>query len=251
MKKQEQKQIISIDEFDSTVSLYQLLSPGAGRGLSHLKVIVNSLLHNPEQPQAKPLSLLIAGKQGLRTHARSFIRALGLEYIKEIPAQLLHAPPTAIYEFFTPLLLCDSYVISRVDALYPGILKTLFEIISKGEYSKDNYQRQCKEVFAVYKPIMMTTSKESKIPNYFLEQIDHIVKIEDYTDQQLELIVLQRLKYGNIDYQEEKVLWLLKEYGDKKLHNIIRLLKSAITVMLSDSRTVLRIDDIKKVMGYS
>ena len=251
MKKQEQKQIVGIDEFDETVSLYQLVSPGAGRGLSHLKVIVNSILHNPEQQQARPLSLLIIGKQGCRTHARSFIRALGLETISEIPAQLLHAPPPAIYEFFSPLLLCDSYIISSVDALYPGILKTLHEIVSKGEYSAYNYQRQCKEVFVVFKPVIMTTSKENKIPDYFLENIDHIVKIEDYTDQQLELIILQRLKYCQIDYQEEKVLWLLKEYGNKELYKIIRLLKSAMTVMLSDSRTVLTVDDIKKVMGYS
>jgi len=41
------------------------------------------------------------------------------------------------------------------------------------------------------------------------------------------------------------------DYGLKKLLSIIRLLKSAITVMLADSRTALTVEDVKKVMAYS
>jgi hypothetical protein len=47
MKKQKQKQIITIDEFDNTVSLYQLLPCGAGSGLKRLKIIIDSI-HNSE-----------------------------------------------------------------------------------------------------------------------------------------------------------------------------------------------------------
>ncbi len=251
MKKQQKKQLISIDEFDETVSLYQLIPPGAGRGLSNLKLIVNSILYNPEKQPRKPLSLLITGKQGTRTHARSFLRALGLEDIDESPAQLLNAPPNAIHEFFYPLLPCQACVISEINMLYPSILKTLYEIITRGEYVCYNYQRKAKEIIAVYNPIVMTVPDISKIPNYFKEKIDHIVKLEEYTNQQLELIVLQRLKYAGIDYEEEKILWLLVEYGHKDLHRIIRLLKSSITVMLADNRSVLTVDDVKKVMAYS
>ena len=92
----------------------------------------------------------------------------------------------------------------------------------------------------------MTTHRSDKIPKYFTEKIDHIVELEDYTDQQLELAVLQRIKYCQIGYQEEKVLQLIAEYGHKDLHKIIRLLKDAITVMLSDSRTVLTVGDVEK-----
>ena len=251
MKKQEQKQLISIDEFDSTVSLYQLISPGAGRGLSHLKIIVNSILHNPEQQQRKPLSLLIVGKQGAMTHGRAFIRALGLEGINETPAQLLQAPLNAVHEFFNLLLPAQSYLVSSIDALYPSILKTLYEIVTKGEYSGYDYQRRCKEIVCVYCPVVLTASDISKIPKYFIEKIDHIVTLEEYTEDLLQLAVLQRLKYAQIDYENEKLLWLLVEYGLKDLHKIIRLLKSSITVMLADNRSVLTVDDVKKVMGYS
>ena len=251
MKKQEQKQIISIDEFDSTVSMYQLLSPGAGRGLTHLKTIVNSILHNPVQQQRKPLSLLVIGKQGARTHGRCFIRALGLEDIRETPAQLLHAHPNAIHEFFNPLLPCQGFLVSSIDALYVSVLKTLYEIISKGEYSGYDYQRGGKEIVAIHVPVVMTVREILKIPKYFQESIDHIVKLEEYTKDQLELIVLQRLKYCGIDYDDEKVLNLIVQYGHENLHKIIRLLKSSITVMMSENRSVLTVGDVKKVMGYS
>ena len=248
MKKQEQ--IINIDEFDETISLFQLIPSGTGRGISHLKRIVDSILNNPKEEPLKPLTLLITGKQGKRTHARSFIRALGLEFINESPAHLLQAQPTSISEFFDPLLLCDSYIISDVNLLSSSLLKILHQIMTIGKFSYNNYYNRTKEITAVFHPLIMTAQSKAKIPNYLIEKIDNIVGLEDYTDQQFELVVLQRLKYANIDYEEEKVLMLLVEYGNKYLHQIIRLLKSAITVMLADSRKVLTVDDVNRVMGY-
>ena len=85
MKKQEQKDIVSIDQFDEEISLYQLVPAGTGKYLSHLKTIVNSILHNPEQQPRKPLSLLVIGSQGTRTCCRAFLRALALDEINETP----------------------------------------------------------------------------------------------------------------------------------------------------------------------
>ena len=97
----------------------------------------------------------------------------------------------------------------------------------------------------------MTTHHITKIAKYFQEKIDHIVKLEDYAEDQLQLIVLQRLKYAQIHYEKEKVLELLVAYGNEDLHKIIRLLKSSVTVMLAGNRDILTVDDVKKVMGYS
>ena len=252
MKKQDQKQIVGIDEFDRTVSLYQLIGPGAGRGKMHLKLIVDSI-HNTSEPDiTKPISLLIVGKQGKRTHARAFLRALGLESINEMPAQLLQSSSSAMPEFFSPFLLCDSFIISNIEVLYPAVLKTLYEILSSGQHFGYDHSKRTRQVVPVpvHYPIVLTTHKEEKIPGYFLQRIDHVVKLEDYFDQQLELIVLQRIKYCNLQY-EEKILWLITEYGLKDLHKMVRILKGAITFMLSDSRQILTVDDVKKVMAYS
>ena len=91
----------------------------------------------------------------------------------------------------------------------------------------------------------MTAHDISKIPDYFLEKISNVVMVGEYPKQNLELVVLQRLKYARIDYENEKVLSSIVEYNDN-LHNIITILKNSITVMLADSRSVLTVDDVNK-----
>ena len=250
MKKQE-KQIIDIDEFDQTASIYQLIPASAGRSLSQLKLIIDSIHNNPTEYRKTPISLLISGKQGTRTRARCFLRALGLEYINEMPSHFLQSPANLIYDFFSPLKFYDSHIISDIDSLYSAPLKVIYEIISKGRYSVHNFHDKTTNLVPVYNPIIMTTNREDKIPKYFKEKIGHIIKIDDYLDQQLELVVLQRLRYANISYQEEKVLKLLVSYGHSKLHRIIRILKDAITIMKADSRNILTVEDVKKVMAFA
>ena len=250
-KQQEQKQIVDLDQFDQTVSLWQLLPSGAGRGLKRLKIIVDSVQNDQVEQPRKPLSILITGKQGVRTHARSFLRALGMDHPHELPASLLQSSTNEVFNFFSPTRWCDSYIISSLSLLYNSVLKTPYEIITKGQFSIYDNVRKTTEVVPVFRPLIMTTHVKDNVPSYFIEKIDHIIELEDYTEQQLELIVLQRLKYCNLDYDKERVLSIIVEYGLGKLPNIIRLLKSAITVMLSDSRTILTVDDIQKVMSYS
>lgn len=249
MKKQDQKHIVSIDRFDQEVSLYQLVPPGTGRGLSHLKTIVDSILYNPEQQPRKPLSLLVIGKQGAKTCGRAFLRALALDEINETPAQLLHSQ-TIIHEFFKPLFMPQGYLVSDINYLYPSAIKTLYQIISKGEYSGCESYRKAQEIVCVYCPVVMTARDLDKIPDYFKEQISHIVSMDDYSEEQKFLICLQRLRYCGIDYEEEEVLSLLVKYGCGDLHQVIRLLKDSITVVMAENRSVLTVSDVKKAVGY-
>ena len=108
---------------------------------------------------------------------------------------------------------------------------------------------QVREVITVNKPIVMTTHQIDKVPDFLTRKVDHVVQIEDYTEQQLELIVLQRLKYCQLEYSDEKVLKLIVEKGNgdlHKMHMMIRLLKDAITVMQADGRVVLTVDDVEQ-----
>ena len=251
MKKQQEKKIVDLDQFDSEISLYQLLPSGTGRSIKRLKVIVDSIHNSKVEQSHKPFSLLISGTQGTRTHARCFLRALGLDHPLELPAQLLQSTFAEVFHFFNPIRMCDSYIISSASLLLASILKTPYEIITTGECSRFDSINKTTEVVPVSKPIIMTTHNLDKVPTYFQEKVNNVVELEDYTKQQLELIVLQRLKYANIDYQEEKVLQQLVEYGCGRLNIIIRLLKSSITVMLADSRTTLTVDDIERVLAYS
>jgi hypothetical protein len=250
MKKQKEKQVKSLDDFDETVSLHQLLPSGTGKGLKKLKTITDSILNSKVEQSLKPLSLLICGKQGVRTHARSFLRSIGLETPLELPAPLFQSTFTEVFNFFNHDRFCDSYIISSFSLLFPSVLITPYQIITTGQLSYNDTVKKCSGIVAVYRPLIMTTHNKDKVPKYFQQKIDHIVELEDYTTQQQELIILQRLKYANLDYQEEKVLQLIVEYGMEHLDIMIRLLKSAITVMLADSRTILTVKDVEKAVTF-
>ena len=138
-----------------------------------------------------PLSLLISGSQGCRTHARSFLRAIGLEYPSEMPANLLMVSPYEIYSFFAPDRACDSYIISSVSLFSPGALKFPYEVMTTGSFSVYYTNKKMTETIPVFMPLIMTTHTLDKVPNYFLEKINHVVEIENYSDTQLELIILR------------------------------------------------------------
>ena len=74
MEKQDTK-MNAIHDFDKEASLYSL--PLKNTGIGHLMAIVDSILNNPDHKKQEPISVLIAGGQGKRTHARCFLKALG------------------------------------------------------------------------------------------------------------------------------------------------------------------------------
>lgn len=133
-----------------------------------------------------------------------------------------------LFSFFSPSRMADGYIISSVSLLYPSVLKTVYEVASTGEFSRHDSVKKITEVVPVFSPIVMTTHNKNNVPAYFQQAIDHIVELENYTEDQLQLIILQRLKYCGLDYAEERVLQLVVEYWQEKLHDMVRLLKGAI-----------------------
>ena len=194
--------------------------------------------------------MLIVGEQATRTHARCFLRALGYDNTHELPANLVQTTSTEIYSYFNPNRSCDSYIISSASLLFSSSMKTIYEIITTGKFSYQNNITKSIETGFVVKPIILTAKTKEQIPVFLREKLNYIVELGEYTQQQLQLIVLQRLKYANIDYEDEEVLQLIVEYGVGNLHDIIRILKDAIAVMLADSRTTLTVEDVKQVLMF-
>ena len=98
-----------------------------------------------------------------------------------------------------------------------------------------------------YKGWPVLTEKDiNKVADPIVDAVDYIIEIEPYT-QQLELIVLQRLKYCGVEYEKEEVLSQIVRGGDGQLKNIIKFLKLCITVMKSDGRDDrLMLKDVEK-----
>jgi len=240
MKKQKQQQdSIDLDSFND-VSLFQMIPSGAGMGLSHLKTIVDSV-HNG---RARLNSLLITGKEGLQTHSSAFIRALGIDTFNQIDASLLLSPPS-----LHPLFCQGSYqafVISNCEKLVPAVHTPIYHILTKQQFGLYNYQTQGPDIFEVPGLVILTTKNSKKVPASVVDSVDHIIQLEDYTKEQLELIILQRLKYAKIDYENEYILQDIVRYGHNNLKQSIRFLKCCISVMQAEGRQMLNVEDVIK-----
>ena len=235
---------VRLDEYRN-LSLWQMIPAGDGKALQMLKAVVNSLLNShPVRESNKPLSLLISGDAGKRTHAKAFLKSMGCEDIRVSPAAVF-CSNNDLVEFFSNSSPDTGYVIFDLHSVPGGALKKLFEILHDGELSIIDLRRE-KIVHPIFGVIIMTMRDKMKLPIYLKECFTHIIALDKYTEQQKELIALQRLKYSNIQLESDEVLRTLSLYGKPYLNSLIRLLNVSITIMMSDGRNVLTNSDVRQ-----
>ena len=237
MKKQTKQQpVIDLDTFED-VSLFQMIPSGQGFGQSMLKIFVDSVLNG----SGKLTSLLIVGKAGLTTHSFAFLRALGIDNINQTYAAMFSVPHD-IYTFFCTEP-CDGYIINNIHNIGNSAQYYLCQILKEQEFSPYNYMEQKHDTYDVSGIVVMTTRDLKKVPEQIVKNV-YVVEIENYTAPQLELVILQRLKYAKIDYEDESVLQEIVKYGNNELDKSIRFMRCCVAVMQSQGRQVLLKEDV-------
>jgi hypothetical protein len=240
MKKQEnQNQTVDLDSFED-VSIYQLIPSGTGMGQSHLKTLVDSQFNG----SANLKSILIVGKEGASTHGSAFIRALGIDNYHQIDGSML-CSASGLHQFFY-VSNYEAYLITSAEKLSQMVHLSVCNILRTQQFSIHNYLKECPDIFVVPGLVVMTTNNIKKIADPILSSIDHIVELEDYTPTQLELIILQRLKYAHIEHKNDCILKNIVRYGNNNLAQSIRFLRLCIAVMQADGRQVLIPNDVMK-----
>jgi hypothetical protein len=231
------QQTIDLDTFDD-VSLFQMIPSGSGMGLASLKTLIDSVLNG----RAKVSSLLITGKIGLTTHASAFLRALGIDNINQTYSAMLQNN----HEFYT--FFCteqnDGYIINSIENIGTSTQYHLCNILKKQQFSPYNYMERKHDSYDVSGLVVMTSRDLKKVPESIVKSSQHIVVIEDYSVENLELVILQRLKYANIDYEDEYILSDIVRYGEENLQKSIWFLRTCIAVMQSQGRQTLLKEDV-------
>lgn len=244
-EKQKKYKEIRLDKYDNLLSLWQTIPANNGRGLKKLKEIVNSILNGQALKEGnKPLSLLLYGPSGKRTHAYAFLRALGTEFIQHSHATMLSAPIDFI-EFFYGSMPGTGYVISDLNLLPSGNGKKLYQILNEGHFSYMGSVGR-KESTPFMSSMVCTVSKLNLLTDTIVNSFEHVVELGEYTDQQKELIALQRLKYAGIEIENEEVLMKLMVLSPSDLSDLIKLLNLSIMVMMADGRNILTSEDVRK-----
>jgi hypothetical protein len=240
MKKQkEQKTAVDLDAFRN-VSLYQMIPSGKGFGQTLLKCHIDAVLNG----RAKLNSLLITGKTGLQTTGCAFLRALGIDYYNQIDAEMIQCV------FDLHVFLCgeqyEGYIITNAEKMSLDAQKHLYYVLTKQQLIPYNYMEQKHDYYDVPGTVIFTSKNSKKIAAPILGSINQAVELENYTTGQLVLVILQRLKYAKVDYENEYILKSIVRHGNNNLVKSIRFMKCCIAVMQADSRQKLLKDDVVK-----
>lgn len=239
MKKTTQQECRELSEFDNTVSLWQLVPSGRGKGLAQLKTIVD-FVHNI--PNSKIPSILITGETGKRTHARAFLRALGVEYMSEIHGSLLQ-PNFGLMQNFS-FMPGAAHLIINIAGLIIPTQAAVVQILKEGRFGYYDHQKQCVGFYEVPGIVVMTAQEIDDVAEPIVDAVDFIVELEHYTQEQLELIVLQRIKYCGLGYEGEDVLREIVNCGGRKLWRIIRFLRLCIAIVTAEGRREIGLEDV-------
>jgi hypothetical protein len=242
MKKSEEKRIPELAEFDDTISLWQMIPAGSGKGLMLLKKIVDYIINT--RPSRCP-SIIITGQQGIRTHAHAFLRALGLEDVREMDGFLLQ-PCSSLIEYFRAPSANTGYVITGAHQLDPQVQVKMIDILNRRKFNMFNFIKESKETYCVEGTLILTAPSLYVVSESIRRTADYHVAIEPYTHQQKILLVLQRLKYCGLEYDSEEVLVEVVLRGNGNLREIIQLMQVCMMLLRADGRTVLEMQDVKK-----
>lgn len=247
MKKSTGKIVRHIDEFESSVSLYNLLAGGKGKGIILLKKIVDQIQNdNYENVNSdSPPNILITGKEGKSITAIAFLRALGVQEIRQIQACFIEGD-SYLVAFFQNSNANIGYIIRQIEKLQEGLLSNLWQILVEKRLRMFNFLSGQEEVHRISGIVVLTSSEIKKVSKPIVDAVDFVVELGEYTQEQLQLIVLQRLMFSNIDYENEEVFKSVVEYGNGQLKHIIRFLRTCYTIVRADGRCKLLLSDIEK-----
>ncbi len=243
MEHTQNTQITDLLEFDNSISLWQMIPSGKGKALALLRTIVDSI-HN--STNGKTPSILVVGEEGKKTHARAFVRALGIESITEVEAALLQ-PINGLIQFFSSVSEA-AYLITNAKWLVPQAKLAVAQIFNEKHFSLYNYVLKAEDEYQVPGIVILTATDASKVPEPIISAVDYVVHIEPYTGEQLLQIIRQRLKYCGLRCRSESVLIEILKQGNGQLKHIMRILRICIAVVLADGRDELLMEDLGNAM---
>jgi hypothetical protein len=252
MKQDQKKEFMALEDYDSSVSLWQMVPAGHGKGLGKLQLIVDAVHSGHIGHSSKPLSILIAG-EAKKTHSRAFLRALGAVDIAELPAYLLTLR-FGLSDFVASQEVFDALLLTNIEQTAVYYMRCLYQYLKEGRYLVKNISRIDETPFPfdiIYGncPIVLTTSDINVIPAFVKQTIDFVVTIESYTEEQIKQILVQRIKYlGTIEYEGQSLIDKLVEIGKGKLDKSICLLKDSLLAMHSEGKTLLTHHHLDRVV---
>jgi len=236
---QKNEQIIkTVDTFENDANLWNIIAGGSGKALILLKKLTDAIQW---QKVDKMPSILFYGTEGKRFLSHVFCNSLSVD-ITEFEAKYFDVNSIEFLFETNP----HNLIIKNIESLSPYNESYIWQCLKNSYFQKyDHTKRGISYVYCNL--IILTASNIELVPQQLLNLIDYKIKLERFTAEQLELLILQRLKYLNISTSDSETNEILKQIVDIgiDLKNTIGLLKRCITVMHAEGRDNLTMKDVE------
>lgn len=250
MKKQKENHLITdINCFDEEASIYKILFQDRATAL--LKYIIDKIsIDKYENVNYRLPSILIAGKEvGKQLIARAFTNSICANF-EHIQGKNLGMGGYcgSLYENSDKETV---YYISSADKLSPYSVSLLLQYLRQGFVAfKSQMTGENKIVSSENKLFIFSADDSKKLCPDLFRAIDYHCYLQNYTVQQMEIIVEQRLKWSGSDFDKE-VPAIIVHNSRGSISNCMRLLSLCYLVMRGNGRNKMTAKDIEIGIGLS
>ncbi len=247
MKKIEhQQEQYKFEEFEQHINLFNTVPAGNGKSIMLLKNIAEASLS--DYFDKKP-SILIAG-EGAESLAVAFGNSILSDDIRQCDARCFMSTKELIY-FYGESKFDSVHIISNIEKMSNDNIVWNFLQHRVYRFSL-SFDGQLCEYVHLNGHLILTANDVKKVSQSIIDTVGFKVVLEHYTQEQLEMIVRQRLKFCAIDYgNDDEVITTILEYACGGIARIIEILRLCVLLVQQEGKSKLTLDLVQKAVNLA
>jgi len=251
-KQQKQQEQHDISEFEDHIHLWNI---PVGNEIALLQKIVDAIHYNQYQcPGKQHPSILITGETRQLT-AKAYINSLKTEDIRECPGHYLDNGINSS-QLFEDSLITTVHLITDIEHLTTMGQSVIWKYLKEGKCTYYNFvSKDFSKIIHCNGHIILTAKEQNDVYQSILQNIDHCIKTEPYSVDQLRQLAHQQLQFcGITTYRGQTVLDEIVKIDPIDITSIMQLIKTCIVLLeanLSSCLTVKIVQEAKRLCSLT
>ncbi len=241
---QQQMQQYKFEEFEQHVNLYNIIPAGDRKSLDLLRSITDGIQSGYFD---KTPSVLIVG-DGSMALAIAFANTICSDDIRQCDAKCFMGTREMIY-FYGDSRFDSVHIIGNIDKMSSDNI--VWNFIKHRVYKFSlSFDGRLSEYVYLNGHLILTATDITKVSQPIVDAVDFKIILEPYTDEQLEMLVQQRLKFCGIGYDTEVIPTIL-EYFYGGLKGIIDMLRICVLLVSQEGKDCLTLELVEKARAMA
>lgn len=234
--------------FDDEISLYNIV--GRKNTVQKLRIIREGIFNsisNGQIPQLEPI--LFVGKSA-STYARAYSNSIGNLEFHEAYGSMIYNGGASFDNFLTQGGDSSTYYLRDIDKLIPYCINLLYKLLKyKILHISSFYDKSLEKNIPFNSLLLLSAQEEDKINPAIRNNINIVCKLEEYTQQDIYNILIQRVKFlgWGVDWKY-KVIEHIATISMEDVIFALNLLSWTIRCALSEGRDILTEKDLNKAL---